>query len=129
MQIIKNTILIGSLALSGCATTSVTPIAKNQFLLSTSAAPACGVSGAQKVASKMAAVETLRRGYSAFIVGGASAQNNVTTYTTPVTGAYTTGTFNSYGNTTYGYMNTTFNGGQTIFAGTNDAQLSVMMLN
>ncbi|MBL4927395.1 hypothetical protein [Fuscibacter oryzae] len=103
-------------------------MAKNQFLLTTSAAPACGVQGAQKVAAKMAAVETLRRGYDRFIIGGASAQNNVSTVRTPYTGAYTTGTFNTYGNTTYGYANTTYTGGQVIFTGSNDAQLAVLML-
>ena len=117
-----------SLAFVGCASTSVTPIAQNQFLLSTSAAPACGRSGAAKVAAKMAAVETLRRGYPRFVILGGSSESNVQAVSTGPTYAYTTGTVTGYGNTAYGNSTTQFGGNQTIFVGSNDADLRVLML-
>lgn len=117
------------LALAACVETSVTPVARNQFLLSTSAAPVCGASGAQGVAARMAAVETLRRGFERFIIVGAGSQNNVGVMQTRPTSAYTTGSFNTYGNTTYGNQTTTFYGGGPVVYGTHDASLAVVMLN
>ena len=118
-----------ALSLAGCAATTVTPISNNQFMLSTSAAPACGRAGAAKVASKMASVETLRRGYQRFVVLGAASANNVSTIQTGPTYANTSGSFTGYGNTVYGNSTTTFGGSQTIFVGSNDADLRVLMLN
>jgi len=115
--------------ISGCAATTVTPVARNQFVLATSAAPVCGRTGAAKVAAKMAAVETLKRGYQRFIILGESSQNNVSVIQTGPTYATTTGYANTYGNTTYGNARTTFGGNQTIFTGSNDADLNVLMLN
>lgn len=112
---------------AGCAKSTVTPVAKNQFILSTSAAPVCGSTGAQKVASKMAAVETLRRGYDRYIIAGAQNANNVSVINRAPTGATTTGTFNTFGNTTYGSANTTYYGGGPMVMGSHDAQLAVVM--
>lgn len=117
------------LVTAGCASTSVTQVSQNQFILSTSAAPACGATGSQRVASKMAAVETLRRGYQRYMIAGMQAQNNVSVVTTPVTGSYTTGTVNTVGNTSYGTFNTTYTGGDTIVSGSRDTQLGVVMFN
>lgn len=114
---------------AGCAETSVTPISRNEVIISTSAAPACGRTGAARVASQMAAVETLRRGFERYVVLGAQSQNNVRAITTGPTSATTTGTFNTFGNTTTGNSTTTFGGSQTIFTGSNDADLRVLMLN
>ncbi|WP_319825925.1 hypothetical protein [Thalassovita sp.] len=114
-------------ALAGCASTAVTPMAANQVMISTSAAPACGMSGAQRVAAQMAAVETLRRGFERFTIVGMGAQNNVRMATLPPTMATTTGTLNTYGNTTYGNATTTFSGGGPIVFGSNDANLVVVM--
>jgi hypothetical protein len=116
------------LTATGCASTSVTPLTNNKFLLQTSAAPACGASGAQEVATQMAAVETLRRGYDRFIITGTDSQSNVSVIQTNPTAAYTTGTFNSYGNTTYGNMQTSYYGGGPMVVGTHDASLLVLML-
>lgn len=115
------------LALAGCASTSVTPMSANQVMITTSAAPACGVSGAQKVAAQMAAVETLRRGFERFTIAGMSAENNVRVVSMAPTAAYTTGTFNTFGNMTTGTARTTYSGGGPIFTGTNDANLVVVM--
>ena len=76
----------------------------------------------------MAAVETLRRGYGHFIITGAQSENNVRVIQTAPTGAYTSGTFNTYGNTTYGNAQTTFTGGGPIIMGSRDANLMVLML-
>lgn len=116
------------IGLAGCAATSVTPVSKNQFILSTSAAPACGRTGAAQVALKMAAVETLKRGYERFVILGASSANNVNVMQTGPTFARTTGTINRFGNTAYGNATTTFGGSQTIFTGSNDADLNVLMV-
>lgn len=114
-----------AVTLSACAKTSVTPIANNQFLLSASAAPACGRSGAAKVAAKMAAVETLRNGYPRFIILGAGSSSNVRAISTGPTHARTYGNVDPYGNYS---SQTTFAGGGPMFYGTNDADLRVLML-
>lgn len=119
---------IAVVILSGCAKTTVTQLSANQFLLSTSAAPACGRSGAVEVAGKMAAVETLRRGYTHFIILGAGSESNVSTITTGPTYATTTGTYNRFGNSISGNSTTTFGGQQTMIVGSNDADLRVLML-
>ena len=123
----KPIVLLLCLVAAGCASTSVTQVSQNQFILSTSAAPVCGATGSQRVASKMAAVETLKRGYDRYMIAGMQAQNNVSVATTPVTGAYTTGTVNTVGNTSYGTFNTTYTGGNPIVTGSRDTQLGVVM--
>jgi len=117
------------MVLSACASSTVTPVSKNQFILSTSAAPACGASGAQKVASKMAAVETLRRGYSRYYIVGVQSQNNTSMIYRPPTTAYTTGNVSVYGNTAYGQATTNYYGGGPMVLGSHDARLGVVMLN
>lgn len=118
-----------TLALAGCASTSVTPVSKNQIIISTSAAPACGTSGAAKVASQMAAVETIRRGYQRFVILGAQRQNNVQAVAAPPMYSTTTGTFTGYGNTVYGNTRTNYYGGGVYYVGSNDADLAVLLLN
>ena len=113
---------------AGCTSSSVTPVSQNQFILSTSGAPACGQTGTARVASQMAAVETLRRGYPRYVIVGSGAQNNVSVINTAPTFATTNGTFNRSGNTVYGNSTTTFGGGMTMVMGTNDNQLNVVML-
>ena len=81
-----------------------------------------------KVASKMAAVETLRRGYPRFLIGGAQSENNVSVIQRAPTYANTSGTYNAYGNTVYGNSTTTFGGGGPMLIGSNDAGLMVLML-
>ena len=59
------------LTLTGCARTSVMQVSKNEILMTTAAAPICGPTGSQRVAQEMAAVETLRHGYSRYLIMGA----------------------------------------------------------
>ncbi len=126
---IKIVFLTLACALAACASTSVTPVSRNEVLISTSAAPACGRSGATRVASQMAAVETIRRGFERYVVLGAQAENNVQAITTGPTYANTSGTLNTFGNSTFGSTTTTFGGSQTVLTGSNDADLRVLMLN
>jgi hypothetical protein len=120
---------LATLAVTACASTSTTHVSRNQIIINTSAAPACGSAGATRVASRMAAVETLRNGFERFIIQGAGQANNVSVINRPPTGAYTTGTFNTFGNTTYGNATTTYTGGGPMLVGQHDANLLVLMLN
>ena len=103
----------------------------NTIQVSTTAAPACGQRGAQQVAIKRAAIETLQRGYDSYVVLGAEAQNNVRVvgHTPIVANTYGSGTVNAYGNTaTYrGQSNTYFSGGQPIVGGSHDQGLAIRM--
>lgn len=115
--------------LAGCVESSVTQVSRNQFIVSTSAAPVCGGTGAQKVAAQMAAIETIRKGFERYQIIGGGSQNNTGVMTTGPTYANTYGTFNSFGNTTYGSGTTYFGGQQTIVYGTHDASFAVMAFN
>ena len=126
------TILIGIFVLlAGCASSSVLDVASDTIQVSTSAAPVCGQAGAQAVAAKRAAIETLKRGYDSYMIVDANSQNNVRVVgTTPITAnTYSSGTINGYGNTaTYnGQSNTYFSGGQPIIGGHHDEALMVRM--
>ncbi|MBU9697816.1 hypothetical protein GU927_008135 [Rhodobacteraceae bacterium HSP-20] len=97
------------------------------MMISTSAAPACGMSGAQKVAAQMAAVETLRRGFDRFTISGMGGQSNVQVINRAPTYAYTSGSATGFGNSVYGSATTTYGGGGPIVFGSNDANLLVVM--
>lgn len=114
-------------ALAACAGAQATRTSANTMIIDAGAAPACGRSGAVKVAAKSAAVETIRAGYDKYIITGAAAQSNITTTQTP-------GTFNTFGTSTYlggGFRTynatTTYTPGPTIVAGSHDRQLGVVM--
>jgi hypothetical protein len=62
-----------ALALVGCAGTSTVPLAQDTVQITARAAPICGAVGAEKLALKQAAVETIRRGYDRFIILNAQA--------------------------------------------------------
>lgn len=121
-------VVAAGLVLASCARTSVTPLSQSQFLISTSAAPACGRSGASKVASRMAAVETIRRGYPRYIILAGQSQNNVSVINRSPSHSYTSGTATVSGNAIYGNSTTTYVGGGPTFYGSNDADLRVLML-
>lgn len=116
-------------AIAACASTSVTPVSRNQIIINTSAAPACGGRGAQGVAAKMAAVETLRRGFQRFVIVGTSGANNTSVRTTGPTYSTTNTTYRGYGNSVYGTSQTSYGGSSTIVSGSHDASLAVIMLN
>jgi hypothetical protein len=54
----------------GCASTDIQPLTSTSFKVATVAAPACGRSGARKVANQAAAIEVINRGGDAFIFVG-----------------------------------------------------------
>ncbi|MGD9925104.1 MAG: hypothetical protein AB7V13_27210 [Pseudorhodoplanes sp.] len=116
-----------SLSLAGCAGASVIPLAQDTIQVTSAAAPICGMTGAQNVASQRAAVETLRRGYDRYMIVGGGYENNVGVVGyTPVT-ANTTGSATAFGNTAYGQATTTYSGGQPIIAGAHNQGLVVKM--
>lgn len=125
------TVVVCSQLLGACASSSVMDVAGDTIVISTAAAPACGQRGAQDVAVKRAAYETLSRGYDRYVILGAEAQNNVGVvgYTPLVANTYSSGTLNTYGNTgSYsGSSNTYVSGGQPIMGGTHDQKLAVKM--
>ncbi len=130
MLVARHMLVVG-LLLSGCASSSVMDLDRNTIEISTSAAPACGAQGAQQVAVKNAAIETLRRGYDRYIILGGQAENNVGVVgrTPVIANTYQNGTINAYGNTaTYnGTANTYYSGGQPIIGGTHDQKIAVRM--
>ncbi len=120
---------IAAVFLGGCASSSITRLAKNRAVVSTSAAPVCRTTGAESVANQMAAIATIQAGYQRFVVVGFGSENNTRLVTTGPSYANTTGTFNRVGNTVYGTANTTYGGQTTFVAGSNNAQMEVVMLN
>jgi hypothetical protein len=126
----KITIIVGAVV-GGCASANVVPLAQDTIQITSAAAPVCGMTGAQNVASQRAAVETIRRGYDKYVIIGGGYQNNVGVVGyTPVV-ANTTGTATAYGNahyaTAYGNSTTTYSGGQPIIAGSHNQGLVVKM--
>lgn len=116
------------MALSSCASSSITQLAKNRAVVSTSAAPICRATGAASVANQMAAITTIKQGYERFIVVGFGTENNTRVVTTGPTYADTSGSFNRLGSTVYGSSRTTYGGQTTFVSGSNDAQMEVVML-
>ena len=126
---ISSVALLSALGLTACAQTSVMQISQNEILLTTSAAPVCGATGSQRVAQEMAAIETIRRGFTRYLVMGANSENNVSVIQTGPTYSQTTGSATVTGNTVYGSSNTYYGGQQTIFAGSHDTGVRLLMLN
>ncbi len=74
-------LLLAAVALTGCArtstSTSVMPLTADTVQITVEAAPVCGQTGAQQVALKTAAIETINRSYDRFVIAGGSYQDNV----------------------------------------------------
>jgi hypothetical protein len=106
-------------------------VAGDTIQVTSDAAPVCGQTGAQKVAARRAAIETLKRGYDRYIILDGAYRNDVRVVgTTPViANTYGSGTVNSYGNTaTYNGQSTTyFSGGQPIIGGNHSQSFLVKM--
>ena len=119
------------LVLTGCVRSAVTPLSANTIEITSSAAPACGRIGAQKIACQRAAIETIKRGYDKYIIAGGNYQNNVGVagYTPVVANSYGSATASSFGNTTAirGQSTTTVSGGTPIIAGSHDQGIVVRM--
>lgn len=124
-------VAILAVALCGCAKSSAIPLSNDTVQLTTGAAPICGQVGAQAVASKEAAIETIRRGFDSYVVVGGQYSNDVRVvgYTPVQANTITTGSAHVYGNTVYGNSssNTVVSGGQPIMGGTHNQGLVVKM--
>jgi len=121
-------IACAGLVLIGCARTEVVDLSRNQVLVSTSAAPACGETGALRVANQMAAVAAIRRGYERFVIVDAGSDGNVRVTQIPGSTSRTTGTITSTGNAAYGSFKTT-TPPQTVVSGRNSADKRVLLIN
>lgn len=120
-----------ALTLCACAKSSTMPLSLDTIRITSSAAPICGATGAQSVATRRASIETIKRGFDKFLILDSASQNNVGVIGyTPVqanTTGYTTGSIHG------GYLNanhsatTTYSGGQPIIGGTHDQGLIVKM--
>lgn len=64
--------------LSACATTDIQPLSATSFKVATEAAPACGRTGARKVANQAAAIEVIKRGGDKFVFLGENTDSRVT---------------------------------------------------
>lgn len=126
MRRIAATICV-TVAVAGCAQTSVTQMSRNEIMVTTSAAPVCGVNGSQQVAQAMVAVETLRRGFERYIIGGAQSRDNTTIVQTGPTYANTYSTATVSGNTAYGSSTTYYGGQSTMIMGSHDTAMRVVM--
>ena len=125
------TAVIACVLLSACAKSSVIPLSADTFQITAGAAPICGQVGAQNVAAKQAAAETIRRGYDKFVITNAAYQNDVhVAGYTPVV-ANTTGSYSGtvHGNKVDmdGQSTTTVSGGDPIVMGSHNQALVVKM--
>lgn len=117
------------MGVTSCARTTATPLSRDIIQITSSAAPVCGSSGAQALAARSAAIETISRGYDGFIVLDAASANNVGVVGyTPVNSYSTYNTTGTYGGGGYnartsGY--TTYGGGSPIIGGTHDQDLVI----
>lgn len=129
----RGSILICFVALAafGCARSSVMDLDSNTVQISTSAARVCGQQGAQQVATRRAAIETLKRGYDKYVILGAGYENDlrVVGQTPVVANTMGSATVNAYGNNAYvnGQSTTTYSGGQPIYGGHHNQSLTVRM--
>lgn len=57
-----------ALCAAGCAQTSSLPLAEDMVAITASTAPICGLAGAQQIASRRAAVETIKKGFDRFTI-------------------------------------------------------------
>jgi hypothetical protein len=130
MRVTSGVVVLSIIALNlaGCAGGSIVPLSKNRAMITASAAPICGTTGAVSVANQMAAIATIKQGHERFIILDMGVQNNVSVSRTGPTYATTSGTFNRFGNTVYGSSHTTYGGQMTQISGSNDAQMQVVML-
>ena len=118
--------LLATASLAACASSQAVRTSADTMIIQTSAAPACGANGAAKVAQAMAAIETIRAGYDAYIILDAASANNVQVSQGPGT-VYTSGTVTYCGN--YGTYNgtSTYQPGPTIISGSHDQSFAIQM--
>lgn len=121
-----------ALMLASCASVSTLPMSNDLVQITARAAPACGPEGAQKVALRQGAVETINRGYDKFYIVGADAQSDIRVvgatpvYSTTTSSGTISGGYGGYG-TYRGTSFTTSTGGSPIYGGSHNQQLFVKM--
>jgi len=127
----KTAIVAASLIFIGCARSATLPVAADTIIITTNAAPICGSAGAQSVALRHAAIETINRGFDRFIILDGRYQNNVRVigYTPVHAHTVSSATAVGHGNvvTAHGQSTTYFSGGSPIIAGSHDQGLLVKM--
>ena len=126
-----NKAMIGLFFVAGCAQSSVLDMASDTIQISTSAAPVCGQAGAQEVAAKRAAIETLNRNFDRYVILDGNYQNDVQVVgRTPYTAnTYSSGSITGHGNTgTYtGRSTTHLSGGLPILGGGHNQSFIIKM--
>jgi len=85
MNILRMVGLLSALLLAACASASVLPMSADTLQISARAAPICGGAGAESIAFRRAAVETIRHNFDRFIILNAQALNNVKVVMAPPT--------------------------------------------
>jgi hypothetical protein len=130
MKIAVLTALV-AIACAGCAKSSAIPLAADMVQITTSAAPVCGQAGAQSVAARRAAIETISRGYDKFMILDGRYQNDVRVIGHTPVQAHTTSNVSVYGGngyaTGYGTSRTTYSGGNPIVGGSHNQGFMVKM--
>ncbi len=120
-------VLLAALLLSACASAETIRLSQNEILIKASVDPDCGSSEAAKMASRTAAVETLRAGFDRYVVIGEQSSNNVQYVQQP--GSYqTTSTVksNGYGGGTVN-STSTYVPGPTLAMGSYNQDLRIHM--
>lgn len=69
---------VACITLVACAQTDIQPLTATSFMVATEAAPACGRSGARKVANQAAAIEVINRGGDKFVFVSQSTDSRTT---------------------------------------------------
>jgi len=111
-----------SIALGACAGAQATRTSGNTMIVQARAAPVCGPEGAARVASMTVAVETIRAGYSRYIINGGQGGSTVQVHQMPGhvqhSGFYGGGSFSG---------TSTYVPGPTIVSGSHNQALAVTM--
>lgn len=118
---------IAAIGLSACAGGSAMRTSANTIIIQAGAAPICGPEGAARAASHTAAIETIRAGYSRYVINGGSASNDVRVHQLPGhvqhSGSVST---NPWGGASYSGTST-YVPGPTIVSGQHRQDLHVTM--
>lgn len=117
-RIIQTSVALGvCTALVACAHSSTMQLDANTVAVTVSAAPVCGITGAQRIAYEDAAIQTLRLGFDRFVIVGARGQDSLAgVINGPVTAS-------TYGSTT------TVSGGLSTLVSRHRQQLIVRMFH
>ena len=124
-------VILIPIVLVGCARSSVLDYASDTIQITTSAASVCGRSGAQDVANRRAAIETINRGYDRYIVLNAGYENDVRVvgHTPVIANTHGSGTITGMGNSAYvsGHSTTYYSGGTPIVGGSHTQGIVIKM--